>query len=284
MATKQINLKKKKSIIGKKEIVVVIFAVVFTTIGIKASDNIAKNKLMDEVVEGRCPKGMTLIPYSGGDFCIDIYEVSTSDDCSYNDPQNQTESLVNLDDPSCMPETKVSALPWRNISQDQAKRACAKAGKRLPTNSEWMQASLGTPDISSAWTEDDCQVSSNWASQPGLSGSASKCISSYGVFDMIGNVWEWVDGVVEDGMYDGKALPQAGYIDSTDGQGLPGETNTSEPNVNYSEDYFWLKSKGTRGMVRGGYWNNESDAGVYSLYAVTPPSSVEPGIGFRCVK
>ncbi len=100
---------------------------------------------------------------------------------------------------------------------------------------------------------------------------------------MIGNVWEWVDGVVEDGVFKNKKLPEAGFIDATNGNGIPGETNSSIPNPDYNGDYFWLKAKGLRGMVRGGYWDNRSEAGIYSIYAVTVPSAGEAGIGFRCV-
>ncbi len=285
MTAKVLNLKKKKFFfVGKKEVVVIVLAVVFTTLGIKAADNLIVKNDFAQVSSEECPKGMVLVPFSQGDFCIDIYEASAGDKCSYSNPATQTETRMNLDDPNCFPVSSFGNLPWRNISQDQASRACAKAGKRLPSNQEWLQASLGTPDLASAWSSADCQVDNNWDIQPGLGGEAKNCVSSYGVYDMIGNVWEWVEGVVEDGVFDGKELPEAGYIDSTNGKGLPGATNTNNPNPNYNNDYFWLKTKGLRGIVRGGYWNNKSDAGVYSLYAVTPPSSAEPGIGFRCVK
>ncbi len=285
MTAKILNLKKKKlSFIARKEVIVIIFAVILTTLGIKAADNFAGDGVSSKIAAGQCLEGMVLVPFASGDFCIDVYEASANKDCSYKNPSSQTESRMNLDDPNCSPESMPGNLPWRNISQDQASRACAKAGKRLATNQEWLQASQGTPDMSSSWTSEDCQVDNNWDIQPGPSGTGEKCVSSFGVYDMIGNVWEWVDGVVENGAIDGKDLPGAGFIDSTNGKGLPGLTNANTPNSDYNNDYFWLKANGLRGMVRGGYWNNKSDAGVYSLYAVTPPSSVEIGIGFRCVK
>jgi formylglycine-generating enzyme required for sulfatase activity len=282
---KVLNLKKKKrSLVGRKELVVVFFAVLFTTLGIKASDTLLSDKQKDLADNGFCAKGMVHVPYSQGDFCIDMYEASAGDNCSYKNPQSQTESRVNIDDPDCQPASVVGAMPWRNLSQDQAARACAKAGKRLASNQEWLQAAMGTPDLPADWQADDCQVAENWSDQPGLSGSGADCISSFGAYDMIGNVWEWVEGVVEEGMIDGKALPDPGYVDASDGKGLPGATNPDLPNPDYNGDYFWLKTKGLRGMVRGGYWNNQSSAGIYSYYAVTPPSSAEAGIGFRCVK
>jgi formylglycine-generating enzyme required for sulfatase activity len=152
----------------------------------------------------------------------------------------------------------------------------------LPTNQEWLQAALGTPDKFAGWGLDDCQVDNNWGEQPGPAGSGDNCISAVGAFDMIGNVWEWVQGAVNDGRLGAKQLPASGYIDSLDGESLPGITNPNAPNAEYNHDYFWLKDKGLRGIVRGGYWNNQSEAGQYSVYMVAPPSSGEAGIGFRC--
>ena len=290
MTAKTLNLKKespqsnKKFFIGKKEIIVVVMAVVLTTLGIKAADNFAGNKQTNENDKNFCPEGMVLVPFAKGDFCIDKYEASAGKSCSYLEPDSQAETRKNLDDPDCFPVSVSGNFPWRNISQDQARRACAKVGKRLASNQEWLQAALGTPDLSSGWDIIDCQVDNNWDNQPGATGSGENCVSSFGAYDMIGNVWEWVEGTALDGTFDGKKLPETGFVNSTDGQGVPGDTVLNEANKDYNSDYFWLKKKGLRGMVRGGYWNNKSKAGVYSLYAVTPPSSVEPGIGFRCVK
>lgn len=284
MSSKVLNLtKKKRSLVGKRELFVVFLAVLLTTLSIRASDNMVGEKIEDGPIVG-CPDGMVEIAYSGGDFCIDTYEASASRDCNYYDPKNAKETRDNLDQANCLPVSRESARPWRNISQDQAARACAKAGKRLATNKEWLQASQGTPDTSGPWTEEDCQVNSNWAEQPGPGGSAKNCVSSFGVYDMIGNVWEWVEGVVENGSFENNELPQAGYIHGTRGGGIPAETDQNSPNPDYNDDYFWLKANGIRGMLRGGYWNNQGDAGTYSLYVVTPPSQAEPGIGFRCVK
>jgi formylglycine-generating enzyme required for sulfatase activity len=282
---KTLNLKKKKKkLVGKRELFVVLLAVIMTTLGIKASDTLMGDKKEAEMENGFCPTGMTLVPFSQGDFCIDLYEASAAESCASADPNNQSESRYNIDDPDCLPVSAFGKRPWRNISQDQATRACAKAGKRLATNQEWLQAALGTPDKNAPWGINDCQVDSNWERQPGLTGSGAKCLSSFGAYDMIGNVWEWVEGVVEDGFYEGRELPESGFVTSTDGQGLTGTTDPAAPSEDYGQDYHWLKTKGLRGMVRGGYWQNGSDAGSYSLYAVTPPSSAEPGIGFRCVK
>jgi hypothetical protein len=272
--------KKKKSWFGKKEIIVTVSAIILTTIGIKASDEIFGPD--SSVPEGPCPPEMVFVASAEGGFCIDRYEASASGDCPNTIPSGQTETRDNLSYPVCKPESKPGALPWRYISQDQAALACAKAGKRLPSNQEWLQAALGTPDKDNGWGADDCQVSGNWSQQPGPSGSGKNCVSAAGAFDMVGNLWEWVQGAANDGKIGGKQLPNSGYVDSMDGEGLPGITNPDTPNPDYNSDYFWLVNKGLRGIVRGGYWDNKSDAGQYSVYMVAPPSSGEAGIGFRC--
>lgn len=278
-----IKLKRKRKFINIKVIIVLVAAVILTTIGIKAGDNLINNYKSDGG-NSFCPEEMVFITSASGGFCLDKYEASAGPGCLYADPANQRDSRINISDAGCRPVSVSGRIPWRFISQDQAAVACAQAGKRLPTNSEWQQGALGTPDKANGWTNTDCQVSSNWSMQPGLTGSGRNCVSAAGVFDMIGNVWEWTEGTVTDGNFNGQILPPAGYIDSTDGAGMPGATNGSAPDINYNQDYFWIKANGLRGIARGGYWQNESNAGLYAAYVVVPPSAVEAGIGFRCAR
>ncbi len=271
-------------LIGKKEIIVTISAVILTTVGIKASDKIRNSNEGVATPDGKCPVYMVNVVSASGDFCIDQYEAAPGNNCPYLSPSGQTETRVNIDSKKCQPVSAPGLVPWRHISQDQAVLACAKAGKRLPTNEEWFAAALGTPDKLGTWTNDDCQVNNNWEEQPGRGGSGINCRSAAGAFDMIGNVWEWVSGAVNDGQFEGRMLPEAGFIDSTGGDSLPAITNKDKPNENYYYDYFFIKHNGVRGMARGGYWDNKSDAGQYSVYIVSPPSGIGQGTGFRCVK
>lgn len=271
-----------------RSIIVIILATFFTTLIIKASDELIPfltatlNQNFSQNTP--CPEDMVFVPKEGGGFCIDKYENSPAPTCPFSNPQNQKETRENLNNPNCKPLSVMGAIPWRFISQDQAQIACAKAGKRLPTNEEWYLASLGTPDPSSGWTSDDCQVANNWSSQPGLTGSGKNCRSAVGAYDMIGNVWEWVKGTSLDGEYEGRKLPSGGFVASTDGHGIPAITNSEKPDPNYNEDYFWIYQSGIRSFARGGYWNNQSRSGIYSVYLVYQPSEAGPGIGFRCAK
>ena len=266
-----------------ERIIIVVVVIGITAVLVKAAGNHLDSNEIDNLVDG-CPSDMVFVPSNEGGFCLDKYEASADENCAYPEPSSQYETRINLDTSACKPVSVSGAIPWRAISQDQAAVACAKAGKRLATNKEWLAGSLGTPDKARDWIADDCQVNNNWEDQPGLTGSGHSCISAAGAYDMIGNVWEWVEGAAIDGKYNNKELPDAGYVDSLDGESLPGITNNNTPNENYNEDYFWVKKNGPRGIVRGGYWNNKSDAGQYSVYMVASPGSVEAGIGFRCVR
>lgn len=274
----------------KRAFIVIVAAIILTTLGVRATDNLA-SFLPASISDGfrrndsPCPQDMVFVLSPTGGFCIDKYEASAGPDCPYDNPQNQAQTRDNLNELNCKPVSVSGAVPWRHISQDQAQAACAKAGKRLPTNEEWYLAALGTPDSGSDWGPKDCHVASNWESQPGLTGSGSNCVSSAGAYDMIGNVWEWVKETAFDGYYeDQKKLPERGYIDSTDGKGLPALTNPDFPNPNYNEDFFWIHFEGIRSFTRGGYWDNQSRAGIYSVYLIYQPSSTGQGTGFRCLK
>jgi len=276
-----INLKKKR-LIGFKEVIVIVIAVILTTLGIRASDGFFGDG--KEPDTGPCSSDMVFVTSPTGGFCIDKYESSPNDDCQNSNPNSQEDSRMNLNYKDCAAVSVAGKQPWRNISQNQAVMACAKAGKRLPTNKEWFQASLGTPDLDSGWAMDDCNVKKNWSENPGLTGSASKCVSSAGVYDMVGNVWEWIDGSIADGKLDDLEMPESGYIAGVNADAMPVKTDKDNKDPNYYNDYFWIKKNGVRTIARGGYWDNGADAGQYAIYAVPDVSFAGPGVGFRCVK
>ena len=262
-----------------KYFLVVVLSTIIVTLSIKASDSL----MGDDGNNDLCPSEMTFIPSANGGFCMDKYEVSPGKNCSVKTINNQKDSRKNLSSADCKPASVEGVNPWVYISQTQAREICARAGKRLPTNKEWFSASLGTPDKNSAWGKNDCQVAENWKDQPGKTGSGESCVSSFGVFDMIGNVWEWTDETIEDGQFGDKDLPDSGFVYEIKDNGIAMETGVKS-SINYNNDYFWIKSKGVRGIARGGYYSNEEEAGIYSAYLVSKPSYIGVGIGFRCVK
>jgi formylglycine-generating enzyme required for sulfatase activity len=101
---------------------------------------------------------------------------------------------------------------------------------------------------------------------------------------MVGNVWEWVDGSVEGGQYAGRSVPASGYVSSIDEGGVALVTQGETPDPSFNDDYFWSDPTEVRGIIRGGYWGIDTDAGLYAVNAVLPPTFTGIGAGFRCVK
>jgi formylglycine-generating enzyme required for sulfatase activity len=81
-------------------------------------------------------------------------------------------------------------LPSACTTWFQAVQACAVSGKRLVRNEEWQRASAATPDQGTDNGTTDCNIST--ALSPVNTGSRSSCKSNWDVFDMAGNVHEWV--------------------------------------------------------------------------------------------
>ena len=75
----------------------------------------------------------------------------------------------------------------------QAQQACALAGKRLLTHEEWQRAAAGTPDPGPNAVNPDPQSCKHFFDWPPYdTGSRPKCVSRWGVYDMVGNFGEWV--------------------------------------------------------------------------------------------
>jgi hypothetical protein len=158
--------------------------------------------------------------------------------------------------------------PSAEITWFQALAACENSRKRLPTNVEWQAAVQGTPDPVSDDGTSGCNILSSTfklPEDPVPTGSRSSCVSSRGVFDMVGNLDEWVADWVPRGTTCG-----AWSIDvspSGDSQCLAGAATTGEPGA----------------LLRGGRFLNTMNAGPFHVIPDAPSNSVSY-VGFRCAR
>lgn len=265
---------------GARWLFVTLGVIALTTLSIDATDALrgtqsALGILTREATIGSCPLGMAEVEYSDRTrFCIDLYEASAASQCSTLVPVSNIETVVNVNDPTCVPVPAEGSWPWVHVAYHQAEQLCARVGKRLPTAEEWYLAALGTPDSPAA-----CTTSGALA----RTGALATCVSGTGNFDMVGNVWEWVAGEVREGEYAGVALPEEGYVAAVGVHGVPVATNAL-PQSMYNEDYFWSENEGVRRLMRGGFHGSRGDAGVYSMHAGVDSSFESAAVGFRCVK
>ena len=129
-------------------------------------------------------------------YYIDVYEVTVGqyakflDDTSLNPPPMWT----------AMDEPSHQNRPVVNVDWKDANSYCKWAGKRLPTEAEWEKAARGTDGRIYPWGNDPPDLlranygKEKWNNHTALVpvGQLKDGKSPYGIYDLAGNVWEWV--------------------------------------------------------------------------------------------
>ena len=144
---------------------------------------------------GSCPTGfgdMVLIVREGGvAFCIDKYEASRED---------ATIDSVGTS-PNFIAHSQLGVLPWSNPDMLGARTACetGAGGKRLCTVAEWQTACAGAQSFIYPYSADTyngtaCNGADAGEGRAAATGAWLLCESPEGVFDLSGNLSEWVEG------------------------------------------------------------------------------------------
>jgi formylglycine-generating enzyme required for sulfatase activity len=195
-----------------------------------------------------------------GVFWIDLYEVTFAQYDLFMRATQAPKPVIPVlqDDPA---KLMAPAQPVVAVSWTQANDYCTWLGKRLPTEAEWEKAARGDRAVAWPWGK---------AFGPGLAnvqggedgfvytappGSFPKGRSPYGVYDMSGNVSEWV----------------ADWYDHKYYLGAPFESPKGP-------------ETGKHRVYRGGSWNDTpSDVRTAKRFAAAPHQT-SAVIGFRCAK
>ncbi len=117
----------------------------------------------------------------------------------YIDRYEVTVATLQAFDPDYKPAYEYFAdpnMPATGISFVQARAYCKAQGKRLPTSEEWQLVCMGPEGFTyfygNNWNPKRARMGRrNWTDGPKPVGAFEP--NGYGVYDMVGNVWEWVD-------------------------------------------------------------------------------------------
>jgi hypothetical protein len=177
----------------------------------------------------RCPAEMALVAVAGGSVCVDRYEAAVVQ-VLFDGREQPWPFDRPVDGVSVRAIVKPGVKPQAYISQVQASAACQRSGKRLCTDKEWLAACQGPRGHAFPYGDtykkgacnegrqsnpvndcfgngagvftyehmnDPCCV--NKPDTVAVGGAFSGCRSDDDIYDLHGNLHEWVDATTDRG-------------------------------------------------------------------------------------
>lgn len=165
---------------------------------------------------GDCPAGAVLV----GSLCIDAWETTVTGDVG-----NADQGANFPDGSTTATATALSGVqPSVQVTWYQAFAVCQESGRHLCTVDEWQEACGAgrypwgeTPEPVDVCVVTNADGSTEWrGTEP--TGSLPECVSPDGVYDQMGNAWEWADpgATTEDGLPATAKLGGAWYAGGAD--------------------------------------------------------------------
>ncbi len=135
-------------------------------------------------------------------FYIDTYEVTNARyaQCVSEGVCDSPDQSNSATRPSYYGNPDFADFPVLMVNWNKAQDYCSWRAASLPTEAQWEKAARGTDVRIFPWPGEaaDCSLANFWNNEPSCQrdtitvGSYPTGVSPFGLFDMAGNVWEWV--------------------------------------------------------------------------------------------
>jgi formylglycine-generating enzyme required for sulfatase activity len=256
-----------------------------------ARDETFRDILVDEKVQ---KPGITFKrPEAPGTYFVRTSAVdSDGQEGSFSLPQSfEIEPVVEVP-PKFLPRTGFERYPANNVSWFGADAYCRWAGKRLPSEAEWEKAARGTdlrvfPWGNSMPDESKARFNRNWDKEGFYVllkvDSLPEGRSAYDVYQMAGNVWEWLADWFRLNYCDFCDPGGGGYLQAASELLGGGKTEAVKNPDKPPRRNPRGPSVGSFKVLRGGSWHEGSSLKIRASYRYwLDPVERNWSTGFRC--